>query len=254
MAGFGQHVVIRSQRLAVADAGVQVKHRPGLDGERRVSWQDPRAVAPEADRVLCHPAPDRGAGDGGGQAAGQHLVADVLVADVGDMRPRQRYAEVGGQFAGDGLDLDYQPREEGPAPGRCVATHRARPGDARRSACATWTPPPGGRPAGRHPRRFAAPGRLTARSWPAARPDTAALKCGRVPRPTVLWRAGSFVVWLPLAGERRYGSPPAELRERYYGSKHLAYTAWINLRRRVKSPSPSTTYLATGSLWGDDDA
>src|SRR5581483_359147 len=65
----GDHEVVRSERLTIPDARVEVEDAAGFEGEVGIAREDPTAVSPGPDRVLVQPAPDGGTGDLGNEPA-----------------------------------------------------------------------------------------------------------------------------------------------------------------------------------------
>lgn len=57
--------VLRRQRLALPDPGIQIEDGPRLGGERRIAREQPPAMAPAPDGIGGEPAPDGRPTDGG---------------------------------------------------------------------------------------------------------------------------------------------------------------------------------------------
>ncbi len=93
------HTIAGLQQLALPAARIQVEHPPGLLKEVRVAREDPRAVLPRLDRVLCQPAADRR----------RRRVAHATLHDepvqLRATEARERDALLLGQLARDRLDL-----------------------------------------------------------------------------------------------------------------------------------------------------
>lgn len=128
----GDDELVLPERLAIPGAGIQAENVAGLDGEARVARKDPSAVIPRANGVLMEPAPNRAAGDGGGQAG----LADVP-GDVRRIPMRERNAAGGGELTGESLDLHRQFWGEKPGGGRGEAVPPGQRGGLRRNASAT---------------------------------------------------------------------------------------------------------------------
>ena len=126
------HILVVAERLALEDPGVEIQ-RPGrLDGEVRISGEDPHAMPPRADRVGVEDPPHRGRRDRLHEPPFNKLIRQLRAAPA-----RQRNAARCGQLAGQRLHLGHLQRGKrtGADPVSCgPPDHQCLP---RRSAYAT---------------------------------------------------------------------------------------------------------------------
>jgi hypothetical protein len=92
---------------------VQVQHHLGLGGEVGSAGEDPRAVLPRLDRILCQPAPQ-----GGDRDVADQPTAEQLLAQLGKAPPAERHPAGGRQLAGDGLGVGDHRGQVDPRPAR----------------------------------------------------------------------------------------------------------------------------------------
>lgn len=106
--------VIRAKGLALPLLGVEVEHPARLGREFGVAGEDPGSVLPRADGVFMKPAPHGFMTDGGDEAGALDVTDDIRGAQA-----RERQAQRGGEFTGDGLDLhhDFWGEKPGAVPG-----------------------------------------------------------------------------------------------------------------------------------------
>jgi len=101
------HIVVGSQRFALPATLVQIKDPGGPGREVGVAGKDPGPVLPWLDRIGVQPASHRGRGDRLSDTAGPYLGGQL-----GARPPRQRETGLGGQRAGQRLDLGHLHRGE----------------------------------------------------------------------------------------------------------------------------------------------
>lgn len=109
--------VLRAKGLALPLLGVEVENPARLGREFGIAGEDPGAVAPRANGVFMKPAPHGFITDGGDEAGALDVPDDVRGAQA-----RERQAQRGGEFTGDGLDLhhDFWGEKPGADPGAAV--------------------------------------------------------------------------------------------------------------------------------------
>jgi site-specific DNA recombinase len=95
------------KQLSFPAALVEIEDPAGLLGELGVAREDPRAVVPRADRVLCQPPPDRDRRDCRDDPA-----LDRLPGQLSARPARERDAPLGRQLARQRLDLGHLRRGE----------------------------------------------------------------------------------------------------------------------------------------------
>ena len=98
-----EHVIPRPQRCTFPSALIQIDDPAGLAGKLRVTWKDPTAMTPGAQRVLAEPAPERSAAD-----LRDNPARHRFLAQVGDGPMRERQAATGWQLTGQRLDRNHR--------------------------------------------------------------------------------------------------------------------------------------------------
>jgi hypothetical protein len=96
-----KHEFIGLQRLSVPLMLIQIEDSTGFGSKIRIAWENPTAVLPRPNRVLAEPAPEGGVA----QLRDQSTLANVLGQFV-QTPSREREVMGGGQFAGQGFNLD----------------------------------------------------------------------------------------------------------------------------------------------------
>ena len=127
----GDDKFVTAERLAIPAARIQIQYSPGLGGKGRVTRKDPAAVTPRTNRVLMEPPPDGAARDTGNQTGMANLSGDVGGVPTGNGD-----AMSGGQFASQGLNLNYQFWGEKPGGDRGGSALPTRSGDLQRNVFA----------------------------------------------------------------------------------------------------------------------
>ena len=137
------HEIAGLEQLSFPPALVQIEDPPGLHGEVRIAGEDPRAIVPRADRVLCEPPPDRDRRDRRDDPA-----LDRLARELSARPARERDALLGGKLARQRLDLGHlrrgknaagdptavSPQDPARPPGRNVFANPTRLGGRHRAA------------------------------------------------------------------------------------------------------------------------
>src|SRR5215210_5372301 len=162
----GDHILLRSERLALPSAFVEIQYSPGFLGEIRVPGEDPRAVVEGTDGLLREPPPDGGSRDRRDDAPLDRLPSHLLRAPAAQRNPASGRKLTGQRF-------HLHPRFGGKRgvvcrSGVCLPVHPTPP---RKSACATYTPFGEWCPAGQRFPCWRFPRRPTARSWRAPPPS-----------------------------------------------------------------------------------
>ena len=85
-----EDVLLRAEWRTVPVPGVEIQDGLGLDGERRIAREDPRAMAPRAQGVLAEPAPQRGPADLDHQPLGDHRALQVPQRPARQRQPALR--------------------------------------------------------------------------------------------------------------------------------------------------------------------
>jgi hypothetical protein len=124
-AGFfigAQHVIARSQGLALPTTMIKVQDAAGLDGESRVAREYPATMPPRSQRVLAEPTPQGGAADPSHQALVHGFAAQFAERPV-----RQWQSAARGQFTGQRFDFHHDTGGKSAPVARRAVVLRARP-------------------------------------------------------------------------------------------------------------------------------